>query len=131
MTENEITQTGNTNPSIEPVATPTPAPAANTEAAKTTVVKPTIVQSGVRKGKKLSPRLVVIGCIGFITIFILGLFGALYVGLQNPGRLANIGIEPANAKSLLMIIAGVFFGVIFLFGFGFLAINTYRLIRNK
>lgn len=30
-----------------------------------------------------------------------------------------------------MIIAGVFFGVIFLFGFGFLAINTYRLIRNK
>ncbi len=30
-----------------------------------------------------------------------------------------------------MIIAGVFFGVIFLFGFGFFAINTYRLVRNK
>lgn len=98
---------------------------------KTAVVKPTVVQSSIKKGRKLSPRLVVFGCIGFIVIFILGLFGALYVGLQNPSRLANIGIEPANAKSLLMIIAGVFFGVIFLFGFGFLAINTYRLIRNK
>lgn|GEM_PF-923920 len=103
-------------------------PQANT---KTTVVKPTIVQSSVKQGRKLSPKLVVFGCIGFITIFIVGLFGALYVGLQNPSRLANIGIEPANAKSLLMIIAGVFFGVIFLFGFGFFAINTYRLIRNK
>ncbi|MBP6911233.1 hypothetical protein KBC03_06680 [Patescibacteria group bacterium] len=95
------------------------------------VVKPTIVQSGVKKGRKLSPRVVVFGCLGFIAIFIIGLFGALYVGLQNPGKLANIGIAPANAKSLLMIIAGVFFGVIFLFGFGFLAINTYRLIRRK
>lgn len=117
-----------TTPGASQEATPATAPA-NAQP-KNTVVKPTAVQA-VRKGRKLSPRLVVLGCIGFITIFILGLFGALYVGLQNPARLANIGIAPSDAKSLLMIIAGVFFGVIFLFGFGFLAINTYRLIRNK
>ncbi len=121
MAENENIVTPASSNAAEPTAS----------APKKTVVKPTIVQSGVRKGRKLSPRSVVFGCIGFIVIFILGLFGALYVGLQNPGKLANIGILPADAKSLLMIIAGVFFGVIFLFGFGFLAINTYRLIRNK
>lgn len=120
MTENEKTnlnETPETN-NVQPEQTsPTPTPEApqaapiakeQTPAAvsqpKNTVVKPTTVQA-VRKGRKLSPRLVVLGCIGFITIFILGLFGALYVGLQNPARLANIGIAPSDAKSLLMIIA--------------------------
>ena len=116
MAENENIQ----NPVQNPAPTPTP-----------TVVKPTIVTSGAKKGRKLSPKLVVVGCIAFIAVFIIGLFGALYLGLQNPGKLSNIGIEPANAKSLLMIIASVFFGVIFLFGFGFFGLNTYRLIRNK
>lgn len=112
MAENE-----NITPAPADAGQPTPTPAETPSVAaatptptvppteKTAVVKPTVVQSSIKKGRKLSPRLVVIGCIGFIVIFILGLFGALYVGLQNPSRLANIGIEPANAKSLLMIIA--------------------------
>lgn len=114
MVENENIQ--------NPTVTPTPTPA---------VVKPTIVGSAGKKGRKLSPKVVVLGCVAFIVVFIIGLFGALYLGLQNPGKLSNIGIEPANAKSLLMIIASVFFGVIFLFGFGFFGLNTYRLIRNR
>lgn len=55
----------------------------------------------------------------------------MYYALQNPAALSRIGIPAAQAKSILMIIAGAFFGLLFFGSFAFLGISGYRLSKAK
>lgn len=138
-TENKTQNTDgvNTNAAPENHSNTSTTPVTNTgttpTAAEPTPVikKPTIKTPTQKKGKKISPMMFWIGCLLFLAIFVGGIFAALYAGIQNPGALNGIGMSAQSAKTLLMIIAWVFFGWLFIISFAFLGLNWYRLSKAK
>jgi hypothetical protein len=139
MPENENKTPEQLSNQPTPVVVPTPAStdaAAPAEAMKgestgsTPAVAPIIKQSP-NKGKRISPLVLGIGCIGFVVLIVWALAGLLYYGAKNPGALSGIWFSAERSKTLLMIIAWVFFGILFFVSFGFLALNGYRLSKTK
>lgn len=120
---------------VTPTSPSTPAPttaSATTPPATPSSAQKPIIRTNVQKrGRKISPKLLAVGCIGFIVLMIWLLMVAGYAGLQNPKALASIGMTPSQAKSLLMIVAWAFFGILFFVSFAFLALNGYRLTKAK
>lgn len=84
-----------------------------------------------KKGSKITPKAFAFGCLAFFWLIILGIFIAGYYALQNPASLASIGIAAQQAKTILLIIAGAFFGIWFIGWFLFLLINWFRLSKAK
>ena len=59
----------------------------------------------------------------FVGIIIVGLYSAI----SSPDSLSNLGLDADTVKSLLLIFALLFFGSLFFVGFGFAALNGYRI----
>lgn len=103
--------------------------------AKKKIAKPKsmhdIMKKKVKKGRKLSPKVFLIGC-GIFLILMLGMmFGGLYYAISAAGVLESIGLEMEDVKTILMIFAILFFGLIFFLGFYILVLNVYRLVTAK
>jgi hypothetical protein len=103
--------------------------------AKKKVAKPKSMQEmmnkKVKKGRKLSPKIFLIGCISFFIFFLGLMFAGLYYAISSAGVLQSIGLEIEDVKSILMIFAVLFFGLIFLIGFYVLVLNIYRMVTVK
>ncbi len=90
------------------------------------------VQSGqIKKGSKISPKMFLIGCGAFFLIFLGLVYGALFYAISSSDFLQTIGLAIEDVKTILMIFALLFFGIIFFGGFYILVLNVYRLVINK
>jgi len=67
----------------------------------------------VPKGKVISLRTILFGCLGFFVVLVgIGAL-VLYMMVQNPDQYANIGLDRATIQVLLQTFALLFFGVLF------------------
>lgn len=89
------------------------------------------ISGKVKKGKKLSPKLFLIGCAGVFLIFLALVFAGLYYAINSSEFLQGIGLKVEDVKSILLIFAAMFFGLIFFLGFYILVLNIYRLVTVK
>lgn len=125
--ENSVVST-----SSEAPTTPEAVVSNNTTPTATTSAQQPIIRTPMQKrGTKISPRVFAIWCVAFIVLLVGLIFAAWYAGIQNPKALASIGMSAAQAKTLLMVVSGVFFGILFFVSFAFLGLNAYRLSKAK
>jgi PKD repeat protein len=89
------------------------------------------VQAVVKRWSKISPKIFLIGCGGLFIIFLLLVFLGLYYVGQSWELLQSIGLDIEDVKSILIIFAVLFFGIIFFIGFYLLVLNIYRLVTVK
>ena len=82
----------------------------------------------VKKGSKISIKTFVIGCIGFFMFFVLLVIWGLYLAVNSPDMLSAMWLEVEDVRSLLMIFAIVFFGILFITIFYLLVLNVYRML---
>lgn len=94
------------------------------------IIQAPIIKKSPTKGKRLSPLKLAIGCVIFFMLFVGLVLLAWYAGIKNPKALGGI-MTAAQAKNLLMIVAGAFFGILFLVSFAFMWLNWYRLSKAK
>lgn len=134
-TQNNLPETNTTNPSV---STPTNATGTTQQPTQSTGDKKEEPKQKVyirtptqKRGSKIWPKAFALGCVIFIVLLVALIFAGVYYAIQNPTSLVTIGIGPAQAKSILMIIAGAFFGILFFGSFAFLGISSYRLVKAK
>lgn len=85
----------------------------------------------VPKGKVISLRTILFGCLGFFVVLVgIGAL-VLYMMVQNPDQYSSIGLDRATIQVLLQTFALLFFGVLFFLGFGLLLVNGYKFITVK
>lgn len=104
---------------------------ASSASTPSTTQQPVIRTPMQKRWTKISPKVFAIGCIAFVVLLVGLIFAAWYAGIQNPKALASIGMSAAQAKTLLMIVSGAFFGILFFVSFAFLGLNAYRLVQAK
>lgn len=113
------------SPSVQnetPVQQPIASPQSPTAAASKQVAP---------KGKVLSLRTVLFGCLWFFVVLVgIGAL-VLYMMVQNPDQYSSIGLDRATIQVLLQTFALLFFGVLFFLGFGLLLVNGYKFITVK
>lgn len=90
-----------------------------------------IMKGKVKKGRRLSPKIFLIGCAGFFLLFLWLAYGGLYYAVTSAWVLESIGLEIDSVKNILLIFAILLFGIIFFIGFYFLVLNVYRLVTAK
>ena len=108
---------------VSPSATnevPNASPASPTAVAKT----PQII---TKQGSKITMQWFAIGCGVFALLFVGIIIVGLYSAISSPDSLSNLGLDADTVKSLLLIFALLFFGSLFFVGFGFAALNGYRI----
>ncbi len=93
--------------------------------------KTTQIQSVVKKWSKVSPKIFLIWCGWFFLIFLLLVYVGLYYAIQSSEFLQSVGLNIDDVKSILIIFAVLFFGIIFFIGFYLLVLNIYRLVTVK
>ncbi len=84
-----------------------------------------------KQGSKISFRTFAIGCGIFFWLFLLLVIIWLYIAISNPTSLSNLGLDIQTVKSILLIFAVLFFGLLFFIGFAFAALNGYRFFTVK
>lgn len=92
------------------------------------VATPQIV---AKQGSRISFKTFAVGCGIFFWLFLLLVIVWLYIAISNPDSLANLGLDISTVKSVLLIFAVVFFGLLFFSWFAFGALNAYRLFTVK
>ncbi len=118
------------------------APAASTSSAadpferlsRKKVARPQAMQMAggqVKKGSKLSPKMFLIGCGIFFLLFLWLVYAALFYAISSSDFLQTIGLAIEDVKTILMIFALLFFGIVFFLGFYVLVLNVYRLATTK
>lgn len=89
------------------------------------------VTNQVKRGSKLSPRVFLLGCIGFMVVFLGLTYAGLYYAITSSEVLQSIGLEIDAVKNVLLVFARLLFWLVFLGGFYVLVLNIYRLITVK
>lgn len=89
------------------------------------------IQAVVKKWSKISPKIFLIWCGGFFLIFLLLVYVGLYYAIQSSEFLQSVGLDIEDVKSILIIFAVLFFGIIFFIWFYLLVLNIYRLVTVK
>lgn len=89
------------------------------------------VTGQVKKGKKISPRTFIIGCIIFLIVFLWLVWVGLFYAVTSSEFLQVVGLEVDDIKNLLTIFAILLFGIVFFVGFYMLVLNIYRLATVK
>jgi len=64
-------------------------------------------------------------------VFLGLVFAGLYYAINSSDFLQGIGLKVEDVKSILLIFAAMFFGIIFFLGFYILVLNVYRLVTVK
>ena len=103
------------------VTTPSVAPAAK-------VAGPQII---AKQGTKISFKTFAIGCGIFFWLFLILVIVGLYIAINNPSSLSNLGLDISTVKSVLLIFTFLLFWLLFFIGFGFAALNGYRFFTTK
>jgi len=119
--------------SIPPAKAPTPVDPFD-RLNKKKVARPQSMQSiggQIKKGSKISPKVFLIGCGVFFLIFLGLVYAALFYAISSSDFLQTIGLEIEDVKTILMIFALLFFGIVFFGGFYILVLNVYRLVTVK
>jgi len=92
-----------------------------------------ITHPQVKRRGKISMKGFLMGCVVLFLLLIGG--GALifYSFVQNPERLASMGLGIDTAKQFLQALVSVFFGLLVFMGFGLLVVDMYRIftVKNK
>lgn len=89
------------------------------------------VHAVIKRGSKLSPKIFLIWCGWFFLIFLLLVYVGLYYAIQSSEFLQSVGLDIEDVKSILIIFAVLFFGIIFFIWFYILVLNIYRLVTVK
>lgn len=125
-TEEQSNQASQAAPNPSPEPAQVAAPAAVAPQSPTPPAKQV-----VPKGKVISLRTILFGCLGFFVVLVgIGAL-VLYMMVQNPDQYANIGLDRATIQVLLQTFALLFFGVLFFVWFGLLLVNGYKFITVK
>lgn len=107
-TEEQSNQASQAAPNPSPEPAQVAAPAAVAPQSPTPPAKQV-----VPKGKVISLRTILFGCLGFFVVLVgIGAL-VLYMMVQNPDQYANIGLDRATIQVLLQTFALLFFGVLF------------------
>lgn len=86
----------------------------------------------VKKWSKISPKRFLLGCGTLFLLFLWIAFGGLFYAVNSSASaLESIGLTIEDVKSILLIFAAVFFGVIFFLWFYLFVLNIYRLVTVK
>lgn len=94
-------------------------------------LKKGVVKPKIKKGSKISMKGFLIGCGVFLLLLLGGAAGIFYTFVQDPDRIASMGLTMDTATQLLKAFVSVFFGLLVFAGFGMLVVNIYRLISSK
>jgi len=89
------------------------------------------VSGKIKKWKKISPKVFMIGCVIFLIIFLWLVYAWLYFAITSSNFLQNVWLEIESVKSILLIFAAMFFWIIFFSGFYIFVLNIYRLVTVK
>ena len=120
-----------TTPDLASSTWPQTQPVAPVQAASTQKPAVPTPKQWAPKGKVLSLKTILFGCLGFFVVLVgIGAL-VLYMMVQNPDQYSNIGLDRATIQVLLQTFALLFFGVLFFFGFGLLLVNGYKFITVK
>lgn len=134
-TQNNLPETNTTSPSASTPTNTTGSAQQPTQLTGTKKEEPkqkVFIRTPTQKrGSKIWPKAFAFGCVIFIVLLVALIFAGVYYAIQNPTALVTIGIGPAQAKKILMIIAGAFFGILFFGSFASLGISLYRLTKAK
>ena len=84
-----------------------------------------------KQGTKISFKTFAIGCGIFFWLFIILVIVWLYIAINNPSSLSNLGLDISTVKSVLLIFTLLLFWLLFFVWFGFAALNGYRFFTTK
>ena len=105
--------------------------AASPQAVAPVAPKAATPQIIAKQGTKINFKTFAVGCGIFFWLFLLLVIVWLYIAISNPTSLSNLGLDIQTVKSVLLIFAVLFFGLLFFLWFAFAALNGYRFFTVK